>query len=81
MVLRNTTSFFSFSALKRLKAVCDAGFISVLDFQGPILQNSISGENFADKFSSLNLGPISIQKRQIYIYLGKMDNAPGFKGM
>jgi hypothetical protein len=35
--------------------------------QGPILQNSISGENFSDKFPLTNFGRISTQKHSIHI--------------
>jgi hypothetical protein len=33
--------------------------------QGPILQNSISAENFSDKFASSNFGQRSSQKQSV----------------
>jgi hypothetical protein len=46
------------------------------DVQGSLLQDSISAENFSDKFSPSDFAQISAQKRQI---IGFAWNNLGFK--
>jgi hypothetical protein len=46
--------------------------------QGSISQNSISAENFSDKFSSSNVGQNTALKQYTYINLSIVENNLGF---
>jgi hypothetical protein len=49
------------------------------DYQGSILQNSISADN--NNFYYSNFGKISTQKPQMYIYANIVDNKIEFKAL